>query len=326
MAASAGNNGSDDDLAAAKAVLNGEADALRQMAASITPEFSETVSRILEANGRVICVGLGKSGHVARKIAATLSSTGTAAYFVHPVEASHGDLGMIQSNDIVLALSRSGETAELDDLVQFTRRFDVCLIAMTAARDSALGAAADIVLEIPDAPEACAETNAPTTSTTLMIALGDALAVALLKRRGFDAQNFKMFHPGGKLGAMLKTVGDIMRSGEAAPLVKSGRSLGEGVSIISEKGFGCVGVVDEKGKLIGVITDGDLRRMISAGRTVSTVNEAMTKNPVTAAESDLAAAVLQTMNERKITQIFVVENGAPVGIAHLHDILRAGIA
>ena len=326
MVASAGNNRSDDDLAAARAVLNGEAEALRQMATSITLEFSEAVSRILEANGRVICVGLGKSGHVARKIAATLSSTGTAAYFVHPVEASHGDLGMIQSNDVVLALSRSGETAELDDLVQFTRRFDVCLIAMTTTRDSALGAAADIVLEIPNAPEACAETKAPTTSTTLMIALGDALAVALLKRRGFDAQNFKMFHPGGKLGAMLKTVGDIMRAGDAAPLIESGRSLGEGVSIISEKGFGCVSVVDGEGRLVGVITDGDLRRMISSGRTVATVDEAMTKNPVTAAEGDLAAAVLQIMNERKITQVFVLANGAPVGIAHLHDILRAGIA
>ncbi len=314
-----------DYLAVAREVLRVEGEALAGMAAGLGEDFRRAVEKILAAEGRVICVGIGKSGHVARKIAATLSSTGTAAYFVHPVEASHGDLGMIQTSDIVLALSRSGETAEMDDLIQYTRRFDVGLIALTANGDSTLARAADIVLQLPDAPEACPETNAPTTSTTLSMALGDALAVALLRARGFEASHFKVFHPGGKLGAMLKTAGDLMRSGEAIPAVPETASLAAALKELSEKNIGCVTVIAEDGALAGIITDGDLRRIIATGRTPETAQAAMTANPICAAPKTLAGAVLQQMNDRKITQIPVVEAGRLVGVVHMHDILKAGV-
>ena len=314
-----------DYLSVAREVLRIEASALNDMADRLGEDFSKAVEKILAAEGRVICVGIGKSGHVARKIAATLSSTGSAAYFVHPTEASHGDLGMIQTSDIVLALSRSGETAELDDLIQYTRRFGVGLIALTASRDSTLGRAADVVLQIPDAPEACAETNAPTTSTTLSMALGDALAVALLRRRGFDANSFKVFHPGGKLGAMLKTAGDIMRAGADVPAVGEDASLPDALQELSAKGLGCVAVLDKAGRLAGIITDGDLRRAIAQGRMPDSLKAVMTANPVAAGRKTLAGAVLQIMNERKITQIPVVEDGRLVGVVHMHDILKAGL-
>ena len=314
-----------DYLAVAREVLTAEAYALGGLAQSLGPEFGAAVEKILSAEGRVICVGLGKSGHVARKIAATLSSTGTAAYFVHPSEASHGDLGMIQASDVVLAISRSGETSEMDDLIQYTRRFDVTLIAMTASPDSALGRAADIVLNLTDAPEACAETHAPTTSTTLSMALGDALAVALLRGRGFDADSFKLYHPGGKLGAMLKTAGDIMRSGGDVPAVAASATLGEALNVLSAKGLGCVAVLDGEGRLSGIITDGDLRRLIASGRTPATAEEAMTANPVSASPKLLAGALLQMMNDRKITQVPVVEDGRLAGVVHMHDVLKAGV-
>lgn len=315
-----------DFLAVAREVLRKEAAALASLAEGLGESFERAVDAILAAKGRVICVGIGKSGHVARKIAATLSSTGTAAYFVHPAEASHGDLGMIQASDVVLALSRSGENAEMDDLIQYTRRFDVTLIAMTANPDSALGRAADIALALPDAPEACAETNAPTTSTTMMMALGDALAVALLRGRGFDAESFKLYHPGGRLAAMLKTAADVMRAGAEIPVVAEEATLAEALKELSEKNLGCVTVVDAKGALAGIITDGDLRRFIASGRTPETARAAMTRNPVRAEPKMLAGALLQLMNERKITQIPIVDSGRLVGVVHMHDILKAGIA
>ncbi len=313
------------DVQVARDVLATEAEAIVQMASELGAEFVEAVDRIINANGRVICVGIGKSGHVARKIAATLASTGTPAYFVHPTEASHGDLGMIQADDVVLALSRSGETSELDDLVQYTRRFGVTLIGMSARRDSALGRASDVMLAIPDAPEACAETKAPTTSTTLSIALGDALAVALLRRRGFNASSFKTFHPGGKLGALLKTASDLMQTGAVVPLAPHGATLREGLAVLSEKNLGCVGVVSSDGRLVGMVTDGDLRRLIASDRTAEFVQDMMTANPVVVEPGTLAASVLQTMNAKKITQIFVVDDQRPVGIVHMHDILKAGL-
>jgi arabinose-5-phosphate isomerase len=313
------------DIDIGRSVLKLEADALMLQADGLGEEFVRAVDAIFGVRGRVICAGIGKSGHVARKIAATLSSTGTASYFVHPTEASHGDLGMIQTSDVLIALSRSGETAELDDLVQYSRRFSVTLVAMTAVRDSALGRAADIVLAIPNAPEACEETRAPTTSTTLMMALGDALAVAVLRRRGFDAGNFKILHPGGKLGAMLKTAADLMHKESEMPLIASGAALNDGLEEISAKKFGCVGVVDATGALAGVITDGDVRRMVARRDTPTRVDDAMTRSPVTVEQSTLAASVLQLMNERKVTQVFVAEAGKPVGIIHLHDLLRAGL-
>jgi arabinose-5-phosphate isomerase len=314
------------DIAIARRVLALEVDALKALSAGLDDQFAAAVETILKARGRIICTGIGKSGHVARKIAATMASTGTQAMFVHATEASHGDLGMISPDDVVLALSKSGETSELSDVIHFTRRFGIPLIAMTARRDSALGSAGDIKLIIPEAAEACAETNAPTTSTTLMIALGDALAVALLERRGFKADDFKQFHPGGKLGAMLRSAADLMHGESELPLIPVGTPFRDGVQRISEKGFGVVGVVDTIGHLKGIVTDGDLRRFIASGGAASKIEDVMTKSPLTAAPETLAATVLRTMNERKVTAIFVVSEGRPVGLIHMHDLLKAGVA
>lgn len=313
-------------IEAARRVLSIEADALSALSESLGGEFARCVDIMLATEGRVICVGVGKSGHVARKIAATLSSTGAPALFIHPTEASHGDLGAIRSGDSILALSRSGETSELSDIVHYARRFAVPLIAMTANAGSTLARAADLALLLPPAPEACSETQAPTTSTTMMMALGDALAVALLQRRGFDATAFKIFHPAGALGAMLKTASDVMRAGDAQPLIASGAKLADAIAEIGAKRLGCVGVVDGSGALVGVVTDGDLRRLLAGGRSVEKVDEAMTRSPVTVRPDALAGAVLALMNERAITQVFVVSDGAPVGVVHLHDLLRAGLA
>lgn len=314
------------DIAIARRVLALEIEALSALSAGLDASFCRAVEIILSARGRVICSGVGKSGHVARKIAATFASTGTPAHFVHPTEASHGDLGMISSEDVVLALSKSGETSELSDMIHYTRRFGIPLISVTAGAASALGAAGDVALILPDAPEACGETQAPTTSTTLMMALGDALAVALLERRGFKADRFRIFHPGGKLGAMLTTAADVMHGGEELPLVRLGTPFREGVARISQKGFGVVGVVDSIGHLKGVVTDGDLRRFIASGAAAERIEDVMTRSPLTVTPDTLAPSVLRKMNERKITQVFVVSNEFPVGLVHLHDLLRAGVA
>ncbi len=313
-------------IAIARRVLDMEADALGALSRTLGDDFSNAVETILAARGRVICTGIGKSGHVARKIAATLASTGTQAYFVHSTEASHGDLGMIGAGDVVLALSKSGESNELGDILHYTRRFGIPLIAMTARPLSTLGAAADIRLLIPEAAEACAETNAPTTSTTLMIALGDALAVALLESRGFKADQFKVFHPGGKLGAMLRTAGDLMHKSGELPVVVSGTAFIDAVRSMTGKGFGVLGVTTPDGRLAGIVTDGDLRRYLTSGVTAKTIDEVMTRSPLTAAPDTLAGAVLRTMNDRKITQLFVLDAGKPVGLIHMHDLLRAGVA
>lgn len=310
----------------ARRVLGLEAEALSLLARSLDDRFVTAVETILKARGRVICTGIGKSGHVARKIAATMASTGTQAYFVHATEASHGDLGMIGSGDVVLALSKSGETKELADMLSYAKRHSIPLLGMTAKADSTLGRAADILLLLPDAAEACAETNAPTTSTTLMIALGDALAVALLESKGFKADHFKMFHPGGKLGAMLRTAADVMHTSAELPLVETGTPFIEAVKTMSAKGFGVLGVTRPDGALAGLVTDGDLRRYLTSGRTADIIDDVMTRSPRTAEPGSLAADVLRTMNERKITQVFVVEGGKPVGLIHMHDLLRAGLA
>jgi arabinose-5-phosphate isomerase len=321
-----------DDIAIGRRVLATEIAALSSLSEGLGAAFVQAVETILKARGRVICTGIGKSGHVARKIAATFASTGTQAHYVHATEASHGDLGMISQEDVVLALSKSGETSELSDVIHYSRRFAIPLVAVTARKESALGSAADVCLQIPDAPEACAETNAPTTSTTLMIALGDALAVALLERRGFKADHFRVYHPGGRLGAMLRTASDLMHVGGELPLVSSGTSLKEGIAAISEKGFGIVGVVGADGRLAGIVTDGDLRRHLASGERADTVDQVMTRSPQVAAPHDLAALLLRLMNEREvggrrrpITQLFVVQDGRPVGLIHLHDLLRAGV-
>ncbi len=313
-------------IATARRVLALEADALGALGRTLGNDFVRAVDTMLAAKGRVICTGIGKSGHVARKIAATMASTGTQAYFVHATEASHGDLGMIGQGDVILALSKSGETKELADMLSYAKRYSIPLLGMTSKADSTLGRAADILLLVPDAAEACAETNAPTTSTTLMIALGDALAVALLESKGFKADHFKVFHPGGKLGAMLRTASDLMHKSAELPLVAAGTAFIDAVKSMSGKGFGVLGVTSPDGKLAGIVTDGDLRRYLTSGVTAKIIDDVMNRKPLTAAPEQLAAEVLRTMNERKITQIFVVENGKPAGIIHMHDLLKSGLA
>jgi arabinose-5-phosphate isomerase len=301
---------------------------LEALARSIGEDFTRTVSLAEGLSGRLICAGVGKSGHVARKIAATLASTGTPSYYVHPTEASHGDLGMITPDDAVLALSKSGETKEMGDLIAYCRRFSVPLIGMTANPDSALGRAATHRLFVPDAPEACGETRAPTTSTTLMMAMGDALAVALLEMRGFTASDFKTFHPGGSLGAALATAADIMHAGSAMPLISAQAPMSEVLIEMTRKSFGCAGVVDENGHLVGIITDGDLRRHMGDDMVARTAEDVMTRRPTVGRTDMLAADVLRemTVGQPKITQLFLVdESGKPAGLIHLHDLLRIGL-
>ncbi|MEM5515766.1 KpsF/GutQ family sugar-phosphate isomerase [Henriciella sp. AS95] len=313
-------------LASGQRVIRTEIDALEMLFEALDETFVKAVETIVACQGRVILAGVGKSGHVARKIAATLSSTGTPSLYVHPTEASHGDLGMIAKGDVVIALSRSGETKELDDLLTYTRRFSISLIAMTAVADSALGKASDICLTIPDAPEACDETRAPTTSTTLMMALGDALAVAVLEQRGFTGSDFKLYHPGGKLGAMLRTAGDLMHVGDELPIVQTGTMMSEALDVMAQKGLGCLAIVEPGGDLIGMVTDGDIRRLVAKGRMAMVIDEGMTRNPTTISASMLASAALALMNEKRITQLIITEETTPVGVVHMHDFLKAGVA
>ncbi len=288
--------------------------------------FYKTVDLVSHIRGRVILTGIGKSGHIGRKIAATLASTGTPAYFVHAAEASHGDLGMFTSEDIILALSWSGETRELKDMIEFSRRHKVPLIAMTVKTSSALGRAADIVLALPDIDEACPNGLAPTTSTTMQLALGDALALALLEHKGFTASDFRKFHPGGKLGASLSYVRDLMHEAGELPLAGLDLPMSEALLIMSEKSFGCLGITDETGKLAGVITDGDLRREMSPDLLDQRTRDIMTLSPKAIPPDMLASKALEIINQSSITSLFVIDNGRPIGIVHIHDLLRAGIA
>ncbi|MBB5752525.1 KpsF/GutQ family sugar-phosphate isomerase [Prosthecomicrobium pneumaticum] len=288
--------------------------------------LAEAVGLIRAATGRVVVTGIGKSGHIGAKVAATLASTGTPAFFLHAAEASHGDLGMVAAGDVVLALSFSGESAELRAVVEYARRFRLPLVAMTSAPGSALGRAADLVLALPQAAEACPHGLAPTTSTVMQLALGDALAVALLESRGFTAQEFRVFHPGGKLGANLNYVRDIMHAGEAVPLLPLAASVSEAILVMTAKGFGCVGIVDGEGALAGIITDGDLRRHLGPALLEAPVERVMTRAPRTIAPDTLVAAAVEQLNRAAITALFVVEERRPVGIVHMHDLLRIGVA
>jgi len=293
------------------------------------PLFSAAVNMILASTGRVIISGMGKSGHIGRKMAATLASTGTPAYFVHPGEASHGDLGMIQAGDAILALSWSGETAELADIITYSRRYGVALIAITSNRESALGREADVCLYLPKSEEACPNGLAPTTSTTMQLVMGDALAVALLEARGFTAQDFRQFHPGGKLGAKLSFVRDIMHKDEAIPLASLGARMEEALIEMTGKRFGCVGVVDGAGRLVGIITDGDLRRRmkVSPDLLAEKVEQVMTPRPMTISPDTMAAEALALLNETKRSVVLVVDDSLkPVGVIHLHDLYRVGVA
>lgn len=317
-------------VACALRTLTTESDGLAALAAALADNladaFQNAVATLAQAKGRVIVTGIGKSGHVGQKIAATLASTGTPAFFVHPSEAAHGDLGMITREDAILALSWSGETVELSNIVTFSRRFAVPLIAITSRAGSALGKSSDVVLELPKAAEACPHGLAPTTSTTMQLALGDCLAIALLEAKGFTATDFKVFHPGGSLGSSLKFVADLMHRRDRLPLVEQGTVMSTALVVMTEKSFGCLGVVDAAGRLLGMITDGDLRRHMGADLLGQRAGDIMTTNPKTVHPGLLASAALEQINALKKTQLFVVEDGRPVGILHIHDLLRAGVA
>ena len=317
------------DVDVAQAVLAAEAAGLRALSAALDDRFGAAVERLAGCTGRVVVTGIGKSGHVGRKIAATFASTGTPSMFVHPAEASHGDLGMVLQGDAVLALSNSGETAELADIVAYARRFGLPLIAITGRPHSALAQAADIVLLLPPAQEACPLGLAPTTSTTMQLALGDALAVALLTRRGFTTSDFSAIHPGGRLGAQLRLVRDLMHTGDAVPLAAPDLRMDRALLLMTGKGFGCLGVVDAQGMLCGVLTDGDLRRAMGPDLLDRIVSDVMHSAPRTIAANALAADALRAMNAgaRPVTSLFVVDGQRrPEGILHIHDLLRAGVA
>lgn len=315
-----------DFLATARRVIRREAEALEMLAGSLDAGFAAAVALIMEAKGRVIVSGMGKSGHVARKIAATFASTGTPAQFVHPAEASHGDLGMVMKGDVALVLSNSGETPELADIIGYTRRFDIPLIGVASRADSTLLRQADVALLLPPAAEACDTGIVPTTSTTMTLALGDALAIALMEHRQFTPEHFRVFHPGGKLGARLAKVRDLMNAD--APLVRQDTPMSEALLSMSAKGFGVVGVTDGDGYLQGIITDGDLRRHM-AGLLDLTAGDVMTPAPRTIGPEALAEKAVRIMNDKKITCLFVVDpedSHTVVGLLHIHDCLRAGIA
>src|SRR5215213_471020 len=288
--------------------------------------FAAAVARIAAAQGRAIVTGMGKSGHVARKIAATFASTGTPSHYVHPAEASHGDLGMVRPEDVIIALSWSGETTELADIVGYAKRFRVPLIAITCNEQSTLGRQADLCLALPRAREACPNGLAPTTSTTMQLALGDALAIALLERRGFTADHFRVFHPGGKLGAQLKHVRDIMHRGDRLPIVPLGTRMADALVVQSEKSFGCTIVVDRQGDLAGIVTDGDIRRHMSGDLLSRTVEEVMTPDPLTIVPDMLVAEALDLIETRKKGALIVADGGRPMGLVHVLDLLRIGAA
>jgi arabinose-5-phosphate isomerase len=311
-------------LATAQRVIADEATALNTLGASLGPSFGAAIKLLLAAKGRIIVSGMGKSGHIARKIAATFASTGTPAHFVHPAEASHGDLGMMTSGDVVIVLSNSGETPELADLVAYTRRFDIPMIGVASREASTLLTQSDVAILLPQLGEACGTGVVPTTSTTMTLALGDAMAIALMEHRQFTPENFRDFHPGGKLGAKLAKVRDLMHSGDSIPLVTTSTPMSDTLLIISQKGFGVVGVMDADGYLTGIITDGDLRRHMT-GLLDMTAGHVMTANPSTVAPDTLAAEAIGVM-EGKITCLFVVGDDARAqGILHIHDCLRAGV-
>jgi arabinose-5-phosphate isomerase len=315
------------DLVVARRVIRAEISGLQSLADALDGSFETAVDACAAARGRIIVTGIGKSGHIARKIAATLASTGTPAQFIHPTEASHGDLGMIGSDDAILGLSNSGETSELADIIAYSRRFKIPLIAITGGSRSTLAEAADIVLLLPAAAEACPMGLAPTTSTTMMMTLGDALALALLERKGFSSADFQLFHPGGRLGRRLLRVRDIMHREGEIPLISPVARMSDAILVMTAKSFGCVGVCEEGGRLVGVITDGDLRRHMGDSLLGQTVAHVMHRNPKTITAAALAADALGLMNRFTITSLFVVdEGGRPAGFLHMHDCLRAGVA
>lgn len=315
------------DLQTAKTTILREIDTLRILHDNLDESFCDVLDTIEKCRGRLIVTGMGKSGHIGRKIAATLASTGTPSFFVHPGEASHGDLGMITEEDIVLAISNGGESKELSDILTYCKRYHIPLIAMTKNPDSTLGKAGDYLLKLPNDGEACPLGLAPTSSTTATVVLGDALASALMKRKGFSETDYKLRHPGGKLGAILCKVSDLMHTGDEMPLVSEDAIMQDALIVMSAKMLGCVGIVDKNGNLVGMITDGDLRRWMSPKLIEEKVSAVMTKNPKTISPDVLASEAVYVMNNtgRGITNLFAVKDGKPVGLIHIHDCLRAGV-
>ncbi len=316
----------DTDLQSARRTIDKEIEALRMMEDELNGNLTKALDLMQNTKGRVIVTGMGKSGHVGSKIAATLASTGTPAFFVHPGEASHGDLGMLTENDVVLAISNSGETKELSDIITYCKRYGIPLIAITKNPNSTLGRTGDILLQLPDDGEACPLGLAPTSSTTATMVLGDILAVCLLERKGFSKTDFKQRHPGGKLGSFLQKVSDLMHKGEEMPLVYDTASMQEALLMMTSKMLGCVGVIDKDRHLLGIITDGDLRRCFSPDILTKKASEIMTHSPKTTTPDILAVEAVKLMNEKKITQLFVIDHDQPVGVIHLHDCLKAGVA
>ena len=316
------------DIASAKRTIDREVEALRMMENQFDENLTKALDMIQETKGRIIVTGMGKSGHIARKIAATLASTGTPSFFVHPAEASHGDLGMVTNDDKIIAISNGGESRELSDILIYAKRYGIPLIAITKNPESTLGKAGDIVLKLPDDGEACPLGLAPTSSTTATLVLGDVLAIALMERKGFSKTDYKQRHPGGKLGAILQKVSDLMHKGDDMPIVNEDTPMQEALLVMTSKMLGCVGIVDNDGKLVGIITDGDLRRWLTTDVLNKKVSEVMTKNPKVVSPDILAAEALNIMNNtgRGITQLFAVQDGKPVGIIHIHDCLRIGAA
>lgn len=314
------------DLVAAREVLSLESQALTALAASLNENFTKALDVIAALKGRLIVSGMGKAGHVGKKITATLASTGTPCYFVHPAEASHGDLGMISENDAVLLLSNSGETKELIDLINYCKRFSIPLIAVTSKPESTLGAQADILLQLPAVPEACPNQQAPTTSTIMVMGMGDAIAISLMKRRGFSASDFRLYHPGGKLGGQILAVKAVMQQGDTLPLVSETATMTEALKVISEKTFGCAIIVNDKNELQGFMTDGDIRRHLSADLLQRKVTEVMNATPRNIDSEALASEALAIMNKYSITQLLVVNDKTPVGLVRLNDIMSAGVA
>jgi arabinose-5-phosphate isomerase len=324
------SSGTDAAIESALRTLDAEGSGIAAITVALQSDlrapFAAGVDLIRNAKGRLIVTGLGKSGHIGRKIAATFASTGTPAFFVHAAEASHGDLGMITPEDVILALSWSGEQPEMKNLITYAKRFRIPVIAMTAERESSLAKAADVALTLPKAREACPHNLAPTTSSLMMLALGDALAIALLEGRGFTSVDFSVLHPGGKLGALLKYTRDLMHTGDAVPLKPLGTKMSDALVEMTSKGFGCVGIVDARGHIAGIVTDGDLRRHMGPDLMSAVVDEVMTRNPKTIDRDVLAGEALEILNSSKITTLIVTDANKPVGVLHMHDLLRAGVA
>lgn len=313
------------DLISAKHTIDKEIEALRVMESELDSTLTDALNLMQSASGRVILTGMGKSGHIAKKIAASLASTGTPSFFVHPAEASHGDLGMITADDVIIAISNSGESKELADILNYSKRFGIKLIAITKNPESSLGKAGDVVLKLPNNGEACPLGLAPTSSTTATLVLGDILTVAMIERNGFSKEQFNQRHPGGKLGSVLQKVSDLMHKGSEMPILPISAGMKETLLEMTSKRLGCVGFIDNSGDLVGILTDGDLRRCLSNDLLNKTAEAVMTRNPKVIAPQAMASEAVKIMHEKKITNLFAVDNGKPVGVIHIHDCLNCGI-